>query len=358
MTTIDEKVHYLRDRGIENIPPEALGRLLTDKNLPNNIANEIIEFLTDQNSIEEFEGPNKPVFYSDLNDEDMQKNEKWEEAPIGLNKLDGIFKFPVGYYIICANPGAGKGFFATWLTRRFYEQHGITSAYFSLEMSESMIRKRLKQSWSDITQVEFDSGHSTQKAISLMKKNIIAVYPFGESDQSYQTPENFKKDIQKFYELGYRVFHFDHLHELDGANTNDTNQRVIEVWGKVFQDVCKQYEDIWLFVYAQPNGAAASKSLIKRTDVAGSKSITQKCEFFLSLNRVTNEDKDTGEVKVEEENREVILYLDKSRKSSKQHIGCKLYFGEDGNYYENKDQYNQKTFNLADEYSEAIGIFD
>jgi hypothetical protein len=171
-----------------------------------------------------------------------------------------------------------------------------------------------------------------------MKEDIMVVYPFGETDAGFQTPDNFEKDIDEFYERGYRCFHFDHFHELEGANANDTNQKLAEVWAKKFQDICKtKYKDIWMYVYAQPNGAAAAKSLLRRSDISGSKVITQKCEYFISLNREVTVNKDTKQVEVNQENRNVTFWLDKSRTTSKQHIGTHLYFGKDGNYYEDQE---------------------
>lgn len=275
-------------------------------------------------------------FYSSQEDDDLLVTEQRPCMPLGIEKLDKHFPFPTGYYVICANPGAGKGWFALWVSRKAFLKYQKKTVYFSLEMSEPLVRTRVLQQWSDLTQSQFESGMGVTKALQLLKKDVLVVDVFNVDDSKKQTPQEFTRLIEYYYLFGYRVFHFDHLHELDGANDNNRNQGVTELWAKTFQTLCKTYKDIWLFVYAQPNGAAANKSILKRTDIAGSKAITQKCEFFLSLNRSIKRD-DNGEVVIDSENREVILWLDKSRVTSANHIGFKLYFSLTGNYESTMD---------------------
>jgi hypothetical protein len=280
------------------------------------------------------QGPVKtaPVFYSEMNDEQMSKLEDREALTTGLPQLDSKFKFRSGFYIICANPGAGKGFFATWLARQFYSNFGKRSVLFSLEMGEPLVRSRILQQWSDLTPEQLEQGADTLPARELLREDAITVYPFGKDDGRYQTPENFRQDVISFYERGCRIFFFDHLHELEGANVNDKNQSVVEAWAKAFQALCIDYPDIWLFVFAQPNGAAESKGVIRRTDISGTKSITQKCEFFLSLNRSIETDRETGMVKVDEQNREVLVWVDKNRISPQQYVGAKIWLSRTGNF--------------------------
>lgn len=306
----------------------------------------------------------EPVFYSKMSAEEMKKVEKREKLWLGVDKVDRIFDFPTGYYVICANPGAGKGFFAMWLSRKGFELHGKKSVFFSLEMPELQVRTRLLQAWSDLTLQQFEKGASTAQAEKLMREDSFVVYPFGETDAAYQTPENFEKDVDEFYKKGYRIFHFDHFHELEGATSTDTNPRLAERWSKMFQNLCKtKYKDIWLFVYAQPNGAAARKSLLRRDDISGSKVITQKCEVFISLNREITINKETKEVEVNAENRNITLWLDKNRISNRQYVGAQLYFGEDGNFYDSDYQAKQgrmitPTQNLETDVTEAFGLED
>lgn len=284
-----------------------------------------------------------PKMYSAMTKEEINKQKLRKSLPLGIPEIDSWFPFPTGYYVICANPGAGKGWFAFWLIRKFWELHGIKSVFFSLEMSISTVTERLKQAWSDLTQFQFQNGDSVAKGIELMQKDILIPDDFEAEDQSKQTPELFKAKFDFYYNLGYRVFHFDHLHELDGANDNNFNQKVTSEWAKVFQQISKEHEDAWLFVFAQPNGAAAAKKIIQRTDIAGSKAITQKCDYFVSLNREVEKD-EKGDILINNEKRDVILWVDKSRHTSQAHRGVRLFFAETGNYFkEASDQFKLPT---------------
>ena len=295
---------------------------------------------------------NKVITYSTMPDSEMMKIEERETMKLGLPHADNIFDWPTGYYVICGSPGVGKGFFALWLARKFWENGKKKSIYFTLEMGEKLVRTRILQAWSDLTLGQFKNGISTHKAQELMKQDVISVYPFGQKDSRYQTPENFEKDFEEIYQKGYRVFIFDHLHELEGTNTNDTNQAIVERWGKVFQNIMKKPEhiDVWLFVFAQPNGASIDKKIIGRTDIAGSKSITQKCEFFISLNRKNNYYKKNIEQLINEstsDNREMFVWIDKNRISLTQYKGFNIYFGEDGNFYTDINEVHKQNQNMG-----------
>jgi len=264
---------------------------------------------------------------------DLTKIEKKEALNTGVSYIDNDFGFPCGYYVILGNPGTGKSWFALWLSRMFWRHDQMMSVYFSLEMPEPMVRKRILQQWSDLSKLEIESGVSPNQALELLSQDIIVVDDFYSEDGQMQTIENFEMWVEEYYKLGYRIFHFDHLHELFGSNDNARNQTVTEKWAKCFQQICKKYTDLWLFVYAQPNGAAANKRVLRRTDIAGSKAITQKCDYFLSLNRNVEIDEKTGVVMVDDGERNIILYLDKTRYTEKSHIGFKIYFSETGNFF-------------------------
>ncbi len=268
--------------------------------------------------------------FSGKTDEELKKRDTKPGLHTGIGYVDTDFGFPTGYYVIIGNPGTGKSWFALWLTRMFYRNDGQKSVYFSLEMSEQAIRTRILQQWSDITKQEVESGVSVQNAINLMKEDVLVVdTTFQDTNQD---PCLFEEFIDKFYELGYRVFHFDHLHELMGANDNKSNQTITEKWAKAYQQICKKYNDIWLFIYAQPNGASASKKILRRTDIAGSKAITQKCDYCLSLNRNLELD-ENGTPIIDKTNREIVVFVDKSRFTTEQYFGFKLYFHLTGNFH-------------------------
>lgn len=268
--------------------------------------------------------------FSGKTDEQLKKNEVKVGLHTGIGYVDTDFGFPTGNYVIIGNPGTGKSWFALWLTRMFYRNDGMKSVYFSLEMTEQVIRTRILQQWSDITKQQLETGANVQDAINLMKEDVLVVdTTFQDTNQD---PALFEEFVDKFYELGYRIFHFDHLHELMGANDNKSNQTITEKWAKVFQQICKKYSDIWLFIYAQPNGASANKKILRRTDIAGSKAITQKCDYCLSLNRNLELD-DNGVPIIDKTNREIIVFVDKSRFTIEQYFGFKLYFHLTGNFH-------------------------
>lgn len=275
---------------------------------------------------------------SKLSEDEFFGVKEREMLTTGVAEIDKTFKHPAGFYVICANPGTGKGFYALWITRKFYERHEKKSVYFSLEMTEELIRQRLIQAWSDLTEeqvreaIQNKDYTKLRQSKKLVDEKILIVDEFGGSDNSVVTPQNFKKLFDKYYSEGYRVFHFDHLHEIEGANVNDKNQQVTETWAKMFQGICKDHNDIWLFVYAQPNGGAAKKKLIQRDDIAGSKAITQKCEFFLSLNRDVVIDEETGSVSVKNDTRDVFVFLGKNRITSTNSTVFNLYFSPTGNF--------------------------
>lgn len=272
------------------------------------------------------------IDWANRSDEELDEIEQREELSTGLNVLDQFFTFKTGYYVICANPGAGKGWFATWLAKQFFIIHQKRSVFFSLEMAEPLVRTRVLQQWSGLTEQQLIGGNTTL-AKKLMREGAMLVYPFGQDDAAYQTPENFIADVADFYSKGYRVFLFDHLHELDGSNDNNRNQKVIERWGKAFQTLCKNYPDIWLFIFAQPNGAAAGKAVLTRTDVAGSKSITQKCEVFISLNRkLLAVGKEVQQAEINQQDRSILLWIDKNRLSSQQRVGKFIHLSPTGNF--------------------------
>lgn len=280
-----------------------------------------------------------------LNFEELINIEQREMLTTGVAEIDNSFKHPTGYYVICANPGVGKGWWALWLSRKFWQRHQKKSVYFSLEMTTDLIKKRILQQWSVLTEVQFNEvlekkeHERLRPAFEMLKQDMLRIDEFGGSDTSQVKPEVFKKKIEHYYNLGFRIFHFDHLHEIDGANSNDTNQKVTETWAKCFQNICKDYPDIWLFVFAQPRGEASKKRYLERTDISGSKAITQKCEFFYSLNRKIDLDKNNSFSGTGEE-RMVEILLDKNRITSAQYTVYKLQFSLTGNFVGHKQLNN------------------
>lgn len=269
--------------------------------------------------------------YSNKSNKEILDFKKRATLKTGIQKIDNNFDFPYGYYLIMGNPGIGKSWFAIWLTRVFYKYNQINSVFFSLEMTEQAVRSRILQQWSDLTRDKFFQGESTQRAIDLLIQDPIIVDTFFENDTKKRTPQNFEAMVDEYYTYGYRVFHFDHLHELDGTTDNNTNQKVTGEWGNTFQKISKKYDDIWLFIFAQPNSEASKKKIIKRTDILGSKSITYKADYIMSINKGFDVD-DWGIPMAGEDPRGIMLYLDKTRYTDPAHIGFKLMLDETGNF--------------------------
>lgn len=270
--------------------------------------------------------------------DELMHIEKREMLKTGVPELDSSFMHPTGYYVICANPGVGKGWWALWLSRKFWLNHQKKSVYFSLEMTTDSIKRRIFQQWSVLNEKDFDNildakdYSKLDRAIKMIQTDMFRVDEFGGSDTSKQKPEVFRKKLEEYYKQGFRIFHFDHLHELEGANDNLKNQGVTELWAKTFQSICKDFSDIWLFVFAQPNANASKKRFIEKIDISGSKAITQKCEFFYSLNRKTEIDVESGMPVVVNDDRNVFLFLDKNRITSVQYRAFSLYFSLTGNF--------------------------
>ena len=264
--------------------------------------------------------------YSTMTIRQLTTFEKRELLQTGIEKIDDRFGFPTGFYSIVGSPGTGKGWLALWLSKQFLVHNNKKSVYFSLEMSESLIRTRILQQWSNLTKDELENGGDIKWALRCLKDDKILVDEYYMDNSKLQTTESFAKWFDEYYKLGYRVFHFDHLHEISGANDNKSNPIVMEKWGQLFKNICKSYKDVWLFIYVQPNKSGYEKQILKRQDVTGSKSVIEKCDFFISINREKLEE-------LEEESRDVYLYIDKNRYNDCNHVAFKLRFAETGNFH-------------------------
>ncbi len=264
--------------------------------------------------------------YSTMTTKQILTFEKRELLQTGVKKIDDRFGFPTGFYSIVGSPGTGKGWLALWLSKQFLIHNNKRTVYFSLEMSEGLVRTRILQQWSNLTKDELENGGDVKWALKCLKEDNILVDEYYVDDSKLQTTENFSRWFEKYYELGYRVFHFDHLHEISGANDNRMNPIIMEKWGQLFKNICKSYKDVWLFIYVQPNKSGYEKQILKRQDVTGSKSVIEKCDFFISINREKLEE-------LEEESRDVYLYIDKNRYNDCNHVAFKLRFAETGNFH-------------------------
>lgn len=269
-------------------------------------------------------------------EEEILKKDVRKKSNVGIKQIDEEFGFPSGFYVLAGNPGAGKGWFALWLIQNAWVYNQRKSVYFSLEMSIPVVKGRILQQWSNMTKSQYDTGLRPTRALEMIKKDVVIVDDFFSEDLKYQTPKNFEDIVDFYYQRGIRCFHFDHLHEISGANDKNFNQGIMELWSKTFQRISKKYTDIWLFVYVQPNGRGYDKNILKKQDISGSKVIIQKCDYFLSLNRI-QPDMDSKKVNFgalvnSEIDRTVYLYLDKNRHTDVCNRLYKLKFLQTGNF--------------------------
>jgi hypothetical protein len=326
-------------------------------NLENNPPLEEKELETVFNSIAKIDARNNPVIKVKDIDEEVDTSTLLdftmrEELPLGIPDIDNKFRFPSGFYLIPGTPGTGKGFFALWLTRIFWERYQKKSIYYSLEMSEELVRQRYLQTWSDLTLEQFKEVVEKKdysriaKAVSYVKEKVIIVDEFGVDNLKLQTPENFKISFENYYQKGYRIFHFDHFHQLSGSNVNDKNQEVAEKWGLMFQSLSKQYSDTWLFIFAQPRGEAFEKKILKMEHISGSKSIVQKCEMFISLNKQILVDEGSEVLQIKNDTRMIDMYLGKNRLSSENDTIFNLYNLPTGNFVSLNDYKSFSSYDL------------
>lgn len=289
---------------------------------------------------------NMPKYFSQWSDEEIKQNHPLPRMPLGIPKLDAKFDFPSGFYVVVGYPGAGKSWLATWLIRRGWEKHGRKGVYITLEVSMEPAKRRILQQWSDLTQERLEAGASTTQAIHLLKQDSIAIEDFTQTDKGIDVSE-FKKLFEKHYQAGFRIFCFDHFHELPGAEDMKQNAVVADEWGTCFRELRKTYEDVWLFVFAQPNDEGTRAKIIKRYHLKGSRPLMQKADYFLSLNPKQQDDD-----AVEQEDRSVLLYLDKNRNTSSNHVGFWMYFAKTANFFATAEDQLESTFDYAKEWND------
>lgn len=259
--------------------------------------------------------------------EEITKFKKIEKFSLGLTKIDKIFGFPCGFYLITGIAGSSKSFFATWLARKFWEKYNVRSLFFSLEMTESKLRQRILQQWSDLTYDQFSAGQSKKNAVTALQEGAISIMYLEKVEQKIAFVE---EKIKEASDLGYWVVFFDHLNELTGMN-DERNKTVADQWATFWAEMVKKYPHMHFFVLAQPNKMAFKQKILTQDNIKGSNVFAERADYFLSINRAKCEDefKETTF-----EDRSLILWLDKTRNTDTTHIGFRLFFEQTGNYVE------------------------
>lgn len=239
------------------------------------------------------------------------QKQNYPRLKIGFDIIDyeGI---PSGMNLIIGTPGSGKSWFAIWLMKAIHQHNGLSSVFFSLEMDYRGILRRMVQSYAGLSLIEYETGSDASAGEKLIRQMKPIIQDYTGLDGNEITPTAFVSQVQAFYAKGYRVFFFDHLHEIPGVMTNDKNQQVIETWGDVFKSIRNSYDDIWLFILVQPNKEGYKKEFLTKENTAGSAAILNKCDFFLSVNRVI----DKTQMNDHEMDKPVRLWIDKNRRGS------------------------------------------
>lgn len=274
--------------------------------------------------------------------EGLSVREIREKLDLGLYQFRDRIEYPTGNYCIFANPGAGKSWFCLWIMKQAWFVNHKKSVFFTLEMNYESVTSRMLQAYSGLTQKEYESGASVDVGESIIREMDPILDDLSGDDRSKRSSLLFQKRVDEYYQSGYRVFLLDHVLELDGSVSMNSNVEVSDEWSTVFANVCKKYPDIWLFIFTQPAGAAVRKSVLRQDDLYGSKIYAKRADVIMSLNRRIAKTEDNDEWANVDMDRNVYVWIDKSRISSNQLVGSIIYFAPDGNFYDNEDDYNRK----------------
>ena len=285
------------------------------------------------------------IKYSEMTDKDIRSKEIREVLKTGFFKFDTDFGWPAGSYLIIGNTGAGKSWFALSLARQIFLRNDKKTAYFSVEMTPEQIKTRLLQAWSDIRYKDFYDGCDTSKAERLMRKDAITFHSFSKKDNDkYSSPENFEKDFKMFYNAGYRIFMFDHLHEVPGATEMEQNPKVMAKWGTLFKKLEGENTDCWFFIFAQPVSTAAKKKILDMNDIWGSKTINFKIQFIITLNDFSEKDTDGFSIAPIDGKKPITIFLSKNRFTPANFIKEQTYLLDTGNFESTEYGFTKQKF--------------
>lgn len=277
----------------------------------NNELHEKVAGILTKQALKEKEPPIEYQF-SDLSDEQIQTVTTYQNLKIGIRNIDkgGL---PTGMNLIAGQSGAGKSWFLNHLVKVAWELNKKKSVVFSLEMDFEGLKKRMLQSYSGLTYEDFIYNGDTSKGIKFLKEANPLIVDYTQSDEKNITVESFLERVHDLYKAGYRVFMFDHFHEIPGASVNDKNQQVTEKWAGAFKLLRNTYDDIWLFILVQVNKAGYKKKVITKEDISGSSALVNKCDLILTLNRTEDPEKDIDVGLTQEKN--IKIWIDKSRRN-------------------------------------------
>lgn len=244
--------------------------------------------------------------------EELSNIKHYQTLRVGIGNLDkgGI---PTGMNLIIGQPGAGKSWFMNHIVKSAWLLNNKRTVMFSLEMDFNGLKKRMIQSFSGITVEQFANGHNVDKGINLLREIDPLIVDYTQQDSSKIVATDFLVKAHQFYKEGYRVFVFDHFHEIPGSVVNDKNQQVTEQWADAFKLLRNLYDDLWIFVLVQSNKEGYKSKILTKENVSGSSALVNKCDFFLSLNRT--EDPESENVSDFTQDKFIKIWVDKARRT-------------------------------------------
>lgn len=264
-----------------------------------------------------------------LTDEELQSHKEYPKLKLGIEQLDqaGV---PSGMLLLIGQSGAGKSWFMNHIVKVAWELNKQKSVIFSLEMDTQGLIRRMLQSYSNLTVTDMVYGKKTEKGIATIRDAKPVIVDYTQVDRDAITPLSFTQTVHEYYAQGYRVFLFDHFHEIPGVSTNDKNQQQTEIWGDVFKAIRNTYDDVWLFVLVQSNKEGYKKDILTKEYVSGSSALVNKCDYFLSLNRKEKPDQNLALEMSKPKN--ITLWVDKNRRSFADRFAVPCLLDNTGNF--------------------------
>lgn len=290
----------------------------------------------------------KAFDFGNMSDEEiLKKRDKTERLRFGIPKMDegkGKIELPPGFTVIAAPQGVGKSWMMLYLSRVFYFYYGKKSVILSLEMSVESLKERALQSFSHLTQEQYDRGADVSEGVSLLKESGLVLREFGIQDASLITPEELTNIVEHYYNKGHRVFFFDHLHQIAGMSDQRQEKEVSQKWAMTIRSLCSRYKDLWFIAFAQTTKDAARKVVTKEGIRFGVRFV-DVCDMFFSLNKVSSfiEAKNLAKANLEEvynptDNRSIFIYLGKNRLTDVQSAGWSVFLSRTGNFTQEDDE--------------------
>lgn len=261
--------------------------------------------------------------------EELTSFKKYPKLKIGIEQLDeaGI---PSGMNLIIGQSGSGKSWFMNHIVKTAYQFNKQKSVIFTLEMDTVGLTKRMMQSFSNLTATQVENGETSEIGIKIIQKIDPIIIDYTQVDRDAITPLSFSQAVHEYYAQGYRVFLFDHFHEIPGISTNEKNQQQTEIWGDAFKAIRNTYDDVWLFILVQSNKEGYKKDILTKEFVSGSSALVNKCDYFLSINR---EEKPDPNLALElDKPKYLSLWVDKNRRSFADRFAVRVVLDNTGNF--------------------------